>query len=118
MLDGTPCFECGKQAVYNHHVIPVAKGGKKTVPLCADCHGIVHGITFTMHHPTLIRQGIARAKALGRIGGRRYKLSPERQRQAHHLKQGGMSITEIAQTLRCSRHTVYKALAQTPAGGA
>jgi len=39
-------------------------------------------------------------------------LSAAQQRQVHHLKQGGMSITEIAQTLQCSRHTVYNALAQ------
>jgi DNA-binding CsgD family transcriptional regulator len=112
MEENTPCFECGNQVVYNHHVIPVAKGGKKTVPLCADCHGIVHGIFFTMHHPTLIRQGIERAKARGHKWGRRFKLSPEQQRQAAHLKQGGMPITEIAKTLQCSRHTVYKSLAQ------
>ena len=31
MEENTPCFECGQQAVYNHHVIPVAKGGKRTV---------------------------------------------------------------------------------------
>jgi DNA-binding CsgD family transcriptional regulator len=112
MEENMPCFKCGKQAAYNHHVIPVAKGGKQTVPLCADCHGIVHGIFFTMHHPTLIRQGIERAKAQGRQWGRRFKLSPEQRQQAARLKQGGMTITEIAQTLQCSRHTVYAALAQ------
>jgi transposase len=32
------------------------------------------------------------------------------------LKQGGMPITEIAQTLGCSRHMVYKALGQTRVG--
>src|SRR6266436_5692057 len=111
MKENTPCFECGRQDVYNHHVIPVAKGGKNTVPLCADCHGIVHGITFTMHHPTLIRQGIERAKANGHKSGRRPKLSPEQQQHAVQMARGGMPITEIATTLHCSRHTVYKALA-------
>jgi len=32
------------------------------------------------------------------------------------LKQGGMPITEIAQTLGCSRYTVYKALGQVQMG--
>ena len=110
MQENTMCFECGKQAVYNHHVIPVAKGGQKTVPLCADCHGMMHGITFTMHHPTLIRQGIERARACGRKGGRRPKLSPEQQALAAAMARGGIPITTIASTLQCSRHTVYKAL--------
>jgi hypothetical protein len=112
MEENTPCFECGQQAVYNHHVILVAKGGKHTVPLCAECHGLVHEITFTMHHPTLIRQGSTRAKARGHSWGRRPKLSPEQQRQAQALKQGGMPSTDIARTLGCSRHPVYKVQAQ------
>src|SRR5215468_2209391 len=77
---------------------------------------------FAEFERTLIKErvvaGLVAAQARGHIGGRRPKLSAAQQRQAQHLKQGGMSITEIAQTLRCSRHTVYKALAQTPAGGA
>jgi DNA-binding CsgD family transcriptional regulator len=38
------CFECGtKEHIQNHHVVPRSKGGKKTIPLCNTCHGIVHG---------------------------------------------------------------------------
>jgi DNA invertase Pin-like site-specific DNA recombinase len=59
-----------------------------------------------------IMAGIAAARARGRKGGRKPKLSAAHQRQAQALHQGGMPITEIAQTLQCSRHTVYKALAQ------
>ena len=62
-----------------------------------------------------IMAGLAAARARGRKGGRKPKLSPEQQRQAQHLARGGMPITEIAQTLQCSRHTVYKSLAQTMA---
>ena len=58
-----------------------------------------------------IMAGIAAARARGRKGGRKPKLSPAQQRQAQMLKQGGMPITEIAQTLGCSRHTIYAALA-------
>jgi DNA invertase Pin-like site-specific DNA recombinase len=60
--------------------------------------------------------GLVAARARGHIGGRRPKLSPAQHRQVHHLKQGGMSMTEMAQTLHCSRHTVYKALAQDGVG--
>src|SRR5262245_39484707 len=71
---------------------------------------------FAEFERTLIRErvvaGLVAARARGHKGGRRPKLSPAQQRQVQMLKQGGMTITEIAQTLQCSRHTVYAALAQ------
>src|SRR5215475_4644352 len=71
---------------------------------------------FAEFERTLIRErvvpGLVAARARGHKGGRRPKLSAAQQRQAQHLKQGGMPITEIAQTLQCSRHTVYAALQQ------
>src|SRR5215471_8032075 len=71
---------------------------------------------FAEFERTLIKErvgaGLVAARARGHIGGRRPKLSPSQHRQVHHRKQGGMSMTEIAQTLHCSRHTVDKALAQ------
>jgi len=57
--------------------------------------------------------GLAAARARGRKGGRRPKLTPEQQRVAAEMARGGMAITTIAQTLQCSRHTVYKALEQS-----
>jgi DNA invertase Pin-like site-specific DNA recombinase len=74
---------------------------------------------FAEFERTLIKErvvaGLVAARACGHIGGRRPKLSAAQQRQAQHLKQGGMPITEIAQTLGCSRHTIYAALAQAKA---
>ena len=71
---------------------------------------------FAEFERTLIRErvvaGLVAARARGHKGGRRPKLSAAQQRQAQHLKQGGMTITEIATTLGCSRHTVYAALRQ------
>jgi DNA invertase Pin-like site-specific DNA recombinase len=55
--------------------------------------------------------GLAAARACGRKERRRPKLSPEQQPLAADMARGGMPITTIAQTLRCSRHTVSKALA-------
>jgi len=38
------CFECGsKENIHHHHVVPQVKGGTKTIPLCMECHGKVHG---------------------------------------------------------------------------
>jgi len=59
--------------------------------------------------------GLVAARARGHKGGRRPKLSPAQERQVQSLKRGGMTVTEIAETLQCSRHTVYKVLAQAHA---
>ena len=59
-----------------------------------------------------IMAGIAAARARGRKGGRKPKLSPEQQQLAVDMAKGRMPITTIAQTLQCSRHTVYATLAQ------
>jgi len=70
---------------------------------------------FAEFERTLIRErvvaGLVAARARGHKGGRRPRLSAAQQRQARAMHEGGMPITEIAQTLGCSRHTVYKALA-------
>lgn len=63
-----------------------------------------------------IMAGIAAARARGRNGGRKPKLSPEQQQLAVDMAQGGIPIATIARTLQCSRHTVYKALGQTRVG--
>ena len=62
-----------------------------------------------------INAGIAAARARGRKGGRKPKLSAEQQQLAQEMARGGIPITRIAQTLQCSRHTVYAALAQARA---
>ena len=36
------CFECGYPSEHLHHVVPKSRGGKKTIPLCALCHSLVH----------------------------------------------------------------------------
>ncbi len=59
-----------------------------------------------------VMAGLVAARARGRKGGRRPKLSPEQQQLAADMAKGGIPITTIASTLQCSRHTVYKALGQ------
>jgi len=62
--------------------------------------------------------GLEAARARGHHGGRRPKLNAKQQRQALLLAQGGMSKTEIALTLGCSRRTIYHVLAQAPTAAA
>ena len=59
------CFECDSiDNIHHHHVIPQSKGGIKTIPLCEECHGKVHGIDFT-NHGILTKEGLKRAKDKG-----------------------------------------------------
>lgn len=60
--------------------------------------------------------GIAAARARGRKGGRKPKLSQEQQQLAADMAKGEIPITTIASTLQCSRHTAYKALGQMRVG--
>jgi DNA invertase Pin-like site-specific DNA recombinase len=63
-----------------------------------------------------IMAGIVAARARGRKGGRRPKLSAEQQQLAVDMAKGGIAVTKIATTLQCSRHTVYKALGPMSVG--
>ena len=66
-MDTTICFECGAPAVHQHHVVPRSLGGTRTVPLCLDCHGKVHGIRFTS--PYMTKVALVEAKARGVLLG-------------------------------------------------
>jgi DNA invertase Pin-like site-specific DNA recombinase len=57
------------------------------------------------------REGLAAARARGRTGGRKPRLSPEQRILARQLYDGGQhTVLEIAAMLRVSRPTVYRAL--------
>ena len=60
--------------------------------------------------------GLAAARTRGRKGGRRPKLSPEQQRLAVEMAQGGIGVTRIAKALGCARQTIYNTLAQRSEG--
>jgi hypothetical protein len=65
------CFECGKPATEDHHVIPQVLGGTKTIPLCGGCHALVHGGYNKRRddHVELVKAGHARARAAGKTWG-------------------------------------------------
>jgi hypothetical protein len=71
------CFECGKPATEEHHVIPESLGGTKTVPLCGGCHALVHGGYNKRRddHIELTKAGIQRARERGVALGNRTNLS-------------------------------------------
>jgi hypothetical protein len=92
-----PCFECGRPARHNHHVVPQALGGTKTVPLCHRCHGLVHDVDF-LHLSEL--QKAARKKNGWRGGRKPFVISP-----AVALTLKGLSYPEIAEKLGCCMTT-------------
>lgn len=115
-----PCFECAKPATEMHHVIPRSKGGTKTVPLCHECHGLVHDMKRPMNHAELTKAGLEKAKERGVIGGRPkgYSLSDESRKKiaegkknsakrpsdeainiATRLRKSGSPFSEIAKEL-------------------
>jgi len=57
-----------------------------------------------------VRSGLEAARALGKVGGRRPKLSSEQVATARQLRESGKTINSICEILSCSRPTIYKAL--------
>ena len=55
-------------------------------------------------------EGLASAKARGRVGGRKPGLDPRRVAAARDIANKGASVAEIAHTLKVSRATVYRHL--------
>lgn len=55
------CFECGGPAQHGHHVVPVSRGGTKTVPLCEACHAKAHHADGWVGKSALVRS-VLRAK--------------------------------------------------------
>lgn len=88
------CFECGRDAHHQHHVVPRSRGGTKTVPLCVDCHSKAHDTRLT----TLYRRT---TKQTGPKG------DPS---QAATLRLMGYSVSEIAETLGFSSSTIQRYL--------
>ena len=64
------------------------------------------------------REGMAVARATGRLKGRVPKLSARQQRELARMHAtGDYTIAELAELFSVSRPTVYRVLQRTPAGG-
>ena len=97
------CFECGKPAEHEHHVVPVVLGGKKKIPLCADCHSKVHAPESSISRGLLIH--------LGHKEGRRYpKINFEKYHALLKMKESGLCGSECARRLGVSRETISNLL--------
>lgn len=76
--------------------------------------------TFAEFEADLIRlrtrEGMAVARARGKLRGKTPKLSPRQARELRRMRDaGGYSISDLAELFSVSRPTVYQTLARTPA---
>lgn len=62
------------------------------------------------------RQGLAAARAKGRVGGRKPKMSPQQISEVRNFYEAGKSVTDIASIFNVSRATIYRALETKQAG--
>lgn len=105
------CFECGDPKDHDHHVVPLSRGGTKTIPLCSRCHGLAHHKRMTTSQ--LTRDVMARKRARGeylggsvpfgftRKGNQIIVASKESEEVTHiaRLRAEGMSYRSIAADL-------------------
>ena len=56
------------------------------------------------------REGVAHARAQGRVAGPKPKLSAEQAQIAKELIEGGKSLSAVGRTFNVSRPTIYRAL--------
>jgi len=87
-------------------VVPVSLGGIRAIPLCIDCHALVHG-AGTVFRPDLIRAGIAKARAAGTVIGAPVKATPPIAAEVIKARALGQSIRAIAKTHSLSIGTVH-----------
>ena len=99
----TDCVECGATATEDHHVVPRSRSGTFTVPLCGSCHGRAHGISRPTDIGALTRNGLERARSQGVILGRPTRLDPLLHLRIHQLREQGLSLQKIANTLNEER---------------
>ena len=91
------CFECGKKADIEHHVIPRSLGGKKTVPLCNQCHSLVHDAKL-ISLGSLIKEGRAKLQEL------------KNKEKIIEMFMKGEQISKISKSTKVSRNSVYNVL--------
>ena len=95
------CFECGHSKTENHHVVPVSKGGTKTVKLCVSCHGKVHNAGWRRDNlADLIREG-RKKKGLPVV-----ELTKEQELEMCFAYKAGDSMEQIAIEFGICKSTV------------
>lgn len=109
MVDLDFCINCGGQSHQMHHVVPKSLGGKEgtnLVPLCVDCHNLVHDTSFLALR-SLQRTGIEKAKKQGKYTGRKKTIN---RLEICYWNTQGLSTYKIAKLMKISRMSVHRCL--------
>lgn len=93
------CFECGSAATQDHHVVPYCLGGRKTIPLCDACHGMVHS-----PESAISTSKLSRATKNGRKPSKVDVLLFEK----IWLRRNDLSLEQAARKFGVSRHTIHR----------
>lgn len=102
------CFECGVLTMGKHHVVPIALGGTRQLPLCQDCHSIVHGDKpNTVFRSDLIKVGLASRRKNGHRLGAPIKVTKELIDRCGEMRILKMSIAKIAKATGLSVGSVH-----------
>ena len=108
------CINCGKEAIEQHHVVPLVLGGNDIISnkvwLCSECHAIVHGLNKKnrgTYWKELQAAGIAKAKAEGKYKGRK-PINISNFKFYYNRIKNGENKCSIAEELKISRPTLYK----------
>ncbi|MGL5328351.1 MAG: HNH endonuclease [Peptostreptococcaceae bacterium] len=106
---GNECINCGSNKhIHYHHIVPLVGGGtnniKNIVPLCEDCHGIVHD--------NKIYKALRKGKELAKLNpnykdGRPNKFNQEQLEKAVQLKSQGLGLKDIQEQTGVSKSTLY-----------
>lgn len=74
------CCNCDNKAIHMHHVVPRHLGGSdrssNLVPICADCHSLVHDVKLTSNREA-IKRAFKKRKEAGLPVGQSRSFDPE-----------------------------------------
>jgi hypothetical protein len=112
------CVACGaRDALHHHHLTPRIEGGSdddtNLITLCEDCHGRVHGTTYKDHRK-LHKIAMDKAKAAGKMAGRKPTVAMRHIAAIHGLADTGWTREKIAAFAQVSVRSVYRALSSEP----
>jgi acyl CoA:acetate/3-ketoacid CoA transferase alpha subunit len=116
MICLTFCVACGSSNpdhLQHHYLIPRVYGGSddetNLITLCGICHGKAHDTKRSNNHRELVKDGMERAKAEGRIGR---PAIPDHTRNAIQAayKAGGRGLRGVATEFGVGVETVRRCL--------
>lgn len=103
---GATCFECGREAGNFHHVVPFSKGGRRTIALCLEHHGLVHEHSFS--HRDAVLEGLDKARRRGIKLGRRREYTDAQMEDLVRLRKHGFSYAQVAIRVGLSKGQVCR----------